>query len=536
MLGCSSGRGGGPALVAPGVHQGAVAEPFVLRFALEPGRRLLYRRSDAASGADAPAEIHWVERRRDGSLVLGVDDPEAQAAGRAEMPADLVFPITRDPVGSEPVRTHRTVVVGDLRLAVDEELRITGRTGREARVVFRRRTAVVDSGEGAPAPLTQQLGHAVFDTAALRYTRIEFTETRAEAFGGGSGSTVWELDAGASESPNRPPLAAYLAAHDAASEIDDVVAALADPTATPGALGFVLQAHPAALWTKVIDRPEAGARFVQDTRVTDDLSRGAHDEVVALLRARWSEVGFAHAVIAQTADERLRPELRRLAAGRGSVATDARLTLQALDLAAQPRIEGWRPFARLPARLQAVWARLSARAAADPSPLVPVLLALASSPSTPAAVGEVCGGVVRAAGLLDAADDRRVWRQWWADAGATPWADRLVQAAREAPPERREAAAASLAQGPDQAAARDLLAARLRDASAPTRFAAARALARWRDPRAAAVLVRALRDPARAADALDALGFLADTTLGFDPTAPDRSAALERWEQWLGSR
>lgn len=116
-----------------------------------------------------------------------------------------------------------------------------------------------------------------------------------------------------------------------------------------------------------------------------------------------------------------------------------------------------------------------------------------------------------------------------------PWADRLVHAFGSAPPDQKADALALLATGPDTEATREALAAALDDES--LRLAAAIALARRRDFRAAAPLAVALDDPATARDALAALGWLADTTLGFDPAepaaSPGRSAALVRWRAWL---
>jgi hypothetical protein len=414
------------------------------------------------------------------------------------------------------------------------------------RVRFHRRTAVIGDDATSPQAYLQQTGEATFEPASGRFTRLSFTETREEAFGGGSGAAVWVYDPARSREraarrgSGRTSAAEYdawIAANGARAEIAATVAALADPVAVAPELAFQLHAHPADLWTAVIDRPEAGPRLVSDEQVVAASSAGPPDDVVAVLRARWAEAAFAQPLLARIADERLRPELRRLAAGRGAVATEARLTLQALDLAARPRVEAFRPLAAFPARLRAVWSRLSARGA-DPSPLVPVMIALASTPGAPAEVGVVCAEVARAAGFPGAGEDRREIRQWWSTEGARPWADRLVDAVRAAPPDRRAATLALLARGPDSPAVRDALAAAQDDPA--NELVAAVGLAARHDGRAVPALVAALGDPAQAAVALEALGHFADTTLGFDPAAPpddsDRTAALSRFREWLRRR
>lgn len=541
-LSCGSGQREGRAGTTP--RAGSAFAPVALRLTLAPGEVLVYRRTDAPEGV---TEIHWIERRDDGGLVLGVDDPDARAAGRDLMPADLVLPLTEEPVGREVIRVSRPARAGGLQLLVDEEVQVVGAAAGMVRVRFRRRTSVVDAPTGAPARYLEQTGEATFEPTAGRYSRISFTETRADAFGGGSGATEWAYDPRLSRewtarrrsaAGAAVDLDAWEAEHDLTAEIAAIVDALADP-AVPGpppALAFQVHAHPGALWDAVLQRPEAGARFVQDPRVAADFMGGPPDEVFAVLRSRRSNAGFADALVARTADARLRPELRQLAASRGPDATEARLTLQALDLAARPTPEAWRPFGRFPARLQAIWARLSARGA-DPSPLVPAMLALASGTAVPAQVGAICLEVVRAAGLPEASDDRRVLRQWWSTEGEKPWAERLLAAARTVAADRRGAVLQALARTGDPAA-REALVAALDEPG--TRKGAALALATLRDGRAAPALVEALEDPGHAAEAFDALGALGQTTLGFDPTAapddPGRAAALARWQEWLRRR
>jgi HEAT repeat protein len=69
------------------------------------------------------------------------------------------------------------------------------------------------------------------------------------------------------------------------------------------------------------------------------------------------------------------------------------------------------------------------------------------------------------------------------------------------------------------------------------RSTAAAALARCRDPRAAPVLVELLDSPedSTRSEAIIALSFLSETTLGYDPFADleSRLEAIGRFERWL---
>jgi hypothetical protein len=122
-------------------------------------------------------------------------------------------------------------------------------------------------------------------------------------------------------------------------------------------------------------------------------------------------------------------------------------------------------------------------------------------------------------------------------AGRYVWAHRaqtmdqwLADAARDADPGVRLSACAALRPRKPSMEGRAALYAALESRDGELRLTAAKSLARWGDRRAAPVLAAFLPRE----DAFLALGWLAPSTLGFDPdtSMADRRAAVARWRAW----
>ena len=176
----------------------------------------------------------------------------------------------------------------------------------------------------------------------------------------------------------------------------------------------------------------------------------------------------------------------------------------------------------------------------DPRPIFPMLLDVLQDQSAEPWAHEMIVELLVELTRRNLGDRPSEWRRFWDDHRSLAYGEWLVGALRDPHGVGHLATYVAIGLQEPFATGHEALTATMDHPSARIRAAGAVALARWRDVRAAPALIRALRthDAEVRARAFTLLANLNETTLGYDPYAPelDRAHAVGRWAEWAARR
>lgn len=401
-------------------------------------------------------------------------------------------------------------------------------------------------------------GEATYDPVAGRVTRwVEQSEVTMTTESIGSHNTYvrTELSYDAELSAQRTQRLAEIetARESAGDDYDTYVAAhpvdaeIQEALAGASSLRFHLNAHPARIWQSGLDAPRATRdSFLRQVtpylRITPSLAAAG---LSALRERAFADPSLTPAIV--SVGERARPLITELAAS----SSEARMALERLGT--RPTLESLQgvddsTFVRNGTTLMTQSAE-----AADLVPLAGALieiLATTLSEETPPASGaaarlgvnmkrDVCIQWLEGITRQTHGRDIDAWRSFWSTHRERSFGAWLIEAAGDGEGLMRTSALQGLAALPASGEAIEVATRNLEHPHEDVQVYAAAALARWGHALGVATLVDFLSSTrARQTVAFLALGYVAESTLGFDPAGPEveRVAATERWKAWLERR
>jgi hypothetical protein len=524
----------------------------------------------------------FVERGHQGQPILRIDEstpasPGVQGLGGASSSGDenvrLWFPTPDQALGGEPRIEQWTIAnTGSTSTTIRPDLTITdtftspSASDDEIAVSIERRIDMGMIGES-----TQRLA-ARFDRRARRYTVVELAghsdvdPTRDPSFAKmarGLGASLhmesseqitltYDAAASAARSAQLAEIAEareearrdydeYVAAHPAEREVREALAEIGERQRHRPSprLQFQLVADPARVWRAALaaDAPVSLERFAEAVTFLYALRVEEHlpDEIVELIRPRIGRHHELDFFVVDHPDPRLVDEIARLAGDDRDPELAQRATRALTALRAPPTLETLRASGRDPQTFMTIGTPL-VLGASDPRASVEILVEVLADPRSAPEVKQVCVQWLEAITRRALGDDVAAWRRFLEEHRSANFAQWMLGAARQDNPLLKQSALEALGGLEPSAEARALLLHELDHQLEIVRVAASGSLLRWGDPRGVRPLLDLLESPIAAwrGQGLSGLASLGDTTLGYDPEAPEieRARAAARWRAW----